>query len=224
MDMTLPREAAVMILPNVTLFPQALLPLFIFEPRYRQMLEDSLEGTRMFAVAMQKPGRKRETPVPIAGLGLIRASVQQPGGTSHLVLQGVARVQLAEVIQYKPYRIHKIRAVRAPHANELLLNALIAKVRELLEVRFALGIPLAGPPAPKGKSKNTQPAITVKEIIDQLGEIGDPEQVADLVCCTVLRGAQERQAILETVDLVDRFKQLLYFLATEIQEHNENNS
>ena len=61
-----------MTLPSATLFPQALLPLYIFEPRYRQMLADTLKHNRMFSVAMQKPGRTRETPCPVAGLGLIR--------------------------------------------------------------------------------------------------------------------------------------------------------
>ena len=84
-----------MTLPNATLFPQALLPLYIFEPRYRQMLADALHSTRMFSVAMQKPGSTRETPSPVAGLGLIRVSVGHRDGTSHLILQGLARVELA---------------------------------------------------------------------------------------------------------------------------------
>ena len=83
-----------MTLPNATLFPQALLPLYIFEPRYRQMLADALHSNRMFSVAMQKPGSTRETPSPVAGLGLIRVSVGHRDGTSHLILQGLARVEL----------------------------------------------------------------------------------------------------------------------------------
>ena len=83
-----------MTLPNATLFPQALLPLYIFEPRYRQMLADALHSHRMFSVAMQKPGSKRESPLTVAGLGLIRVSVGHRDGTSHLILQGLARVEL----------------------------------------------------------------------------------------------------------------------------------
>ena len=52
-----------MTLPSVTLFPQALLPLLIFEPRYRKMLKSVLQGSRIFAVAMQKPKAMREAPV-----------------------------------------------------------------------------------------------------------------------------------------------------------------
>ena len=49
--MDLPSEVPVMTLPNATLFPQALLPLHIFEPQYRRMLKDVLHSDRMFAVA-----------------------------------------------------------------------------------------------------------------------------------------------------------------------------
>ena len=78
--MKLPSEVPIMTLPNATLFPQALLPLYIFEPKYRQMLLDSLNTNRMFSVAMQKPGKNRETPCPVAGLGIIRVSVDHSDG------------------------------------------------------------------------------------------------------------------------------------------------
>src|SRR2546423_6059983 len=107
--MKLPSEIAVMTLPEATLFPQALLPLYIFEPRYRQMLADALHSNRMFSVAMQKPGSTRETPSPVAGLGLIRLSVGHRGGTPRLILQGIAGAGLVQAGRYKPYPIQKIR-------------------------------------------------------------------------------------------------------------------
>src|SRR5512136_1898883 len=100
--MKIPREVPVMTLRNATLFPQALLPLYIFEPRYRQMLADALRADRVFSIAMQKPGRSRETPCAVAGVGLIRASVDHQDGTSHLILQGLTRVRLMDPVQYKP--------------------------------------------------------------------------------------------------------------------------
>src|SRR5260370_35000922 len=103
--MELPNEVPVMTLPSATLFPQALLPLYIFEPRYRQMLADTLKAGRMFSVAMQKPGRGRETPCPVAGLGLIRVSVDHQDGTAHLILQGPTRVGLPRTVPFHPYRV-----------------------------------------------------------------------------------------------------------------------
>ncbi len=221
--MKLPLEVPVMTLPNATLFPQALLPLYIFEPRYRQMLLDSLNTNRMFSVAMQKPGRKRETPSMVAGLGLIRVSVGHQDGTSHLILQGLARVELEEPVRYKPYRVHRIRALASPPCNDVVVDALLAKMRELLEERVQLGLPFPFPIMSKSKSKPMEPGpdFSSKEVLDYLDKLTDPEQVADLVSCAVLAGPEQRQAILETVNLESRLKQLIHFLMAEISRERK---
>ena len=54
--LNLPPKAPIMVLPNATLFPHALLPLIIFESRYQEMLSWSLEHHRMFCIALMKPG------------------------------------------------------------------------------------------------------------------------------------------------------------------------
>lgn len=209
-----------MTLPNATLFPQALLPLYIFEPRYRQMLSDALHSTRMFSVAMQRPGSTRETPSPVAGLGLIRVSVGHRDGTSHLILQGLARVELEETIRYKPYRVQKIRALRTPPCDNVKVDALVAKVRELLEERINLGLPFPFPvmsPTENNEGTTPPPSFSPKEILHYLDSINNPEHAADLVSCAVLPGAAERQTILETVDVEARLQRLIHFLLAEIR-------
>lgn len=82
----LPPEVPVMVLPGTQLFPNALLPLFIFEPRYRAMLAHALAGPRMFCVASVKPGVLEPSGDddlhPVAGVGLVRACVGKEDGTS----------------------------------------------------------------------------------------------------------------------------------------------
>lgn len=215
-----------MTLPNATLFPQALLPLYIFEPRYRQMLVDALHSTRMFSVAMQKPGSGRESPSPVAGLGLIRVSVGHRDGTSHLILQGLARVELEEPVRYKPYRIQRIRALESPPCDNVKVDALVAKVRELLEERIELGLPFPFPVMSPDKAEPSPapPSFSPKEILTYLDSITDPEQTADLVSCAVLPGAADRQAILETVDVEARLRRLIRFLLVEIRAKREGNA
>src|SRR2546422_5592768 len=205
--MKIPREVPVMTLPNSTLFPQALLPLYIFEPRYRKMLADALHSTRMFSVAMQKPGTTRETPSSVAGLGLIRVSVGHKDGTSHLILQGITRVELAETVRYKPYRVQRIRPLLSTSTNEVAVDALMAKVRELLEDRMHLGLPFPFPVISQSKTVKKladHPApsnFSFKDVLRYLDKITDPEQAADLISCAVLAGPVERQTILETLNL-----------------------
>jgi len=215
-----------MTLPNATLFPQALLPLYIFEPRYRQMLADALHSHRMFSVAMQKPGRTRESPSPVAGLGLIRVSVGHRDGTSHLVLQGLARVELEGAVRYKPYRIQRIRPLQTPPCDTVTVDALVAKVRELLAERVDLGLSFPFPVMSPGKSEGSPvpPSFSAKEVIHYLDSISDPEHVVDLVSCAVLQGAVDRQAILETVDVEARLRRLIHFLLAEVQAKRKGNA
>jgi ATP-dependent Lon protease len=223
--MKLPREVPVMTLPNATLFPTALLPLYIFEPRYRQMLADALHSNRMLSVAMQRPTSKRESPSPIAGLGLIRVSVGHRDGTSHLILQGIARVELEQAVRYKPYRVQRIRPLHSPPCDNVKVDALVAKVRELLEERVALGLPFPFPvmSPQSGENKGASPSVSPKEILSYLDALSDPEQTADLVSCAVLPGARERQTILETVDVEARLRRLVYFLLAELRTKRGTN-
>lgn len=217
--MKLPREVPVMTLPNATLFPQALLPLYIFEPRYRQMLADALQTHRMFLVAMQKPGSTREIPAPVAGLGLIRVAVGHRDGTSHLILQGLARVELEQAVRYRPYRIQRIRPLQTPPCNNVMVDALVVRVRELLEERVQLGLPFPFPVMATDKADNISdaPSVSPMEIMHYLDSITDPEQAADLVSCAVLPSADQRQSILETVHVEARLQRLIYFLLAEIR-------
>ncbi len=220
--MEIPSQVAVMTLPSATLFPQALLPLYIFEARYRKMLADTLKSERMFSVAMQRPGRSRETPCGVAGLGLIRVSVDHQDGTSHLILQGITRVELRETVQYKPYRIHNIRPLQPEATDSVVIDALVAKVQELVRQRITVG-PCPFPfPVLKGTSEHTSnagadnPKFSAKDILEYLENLPDADQVADLVSCALLPGHLERQTILETVELEKRLKHLIHFLMEEI--------
>jgi Lon protease-like protein len=101
-------------LPNVVHFPHLLLPLHIFEPRYRQMVGDALSGTRLIAMALLKPGWvTTEGSPPIyetVCLGRITAEQHAPDGRYYLVVQGLSR---ARIIQEKsadlPYRVAELR-------------------------------------------------------------------------------------------------------------------
>ena len=215
--MMIPEEVPVMTLPNATLFPRALLPLYIFEPRYRRMLADVLGSNRMFSVALQRPDRKRETPSLVAGLGFIRVAVDHEDGTSHLVLQGLARVELGKAVRYRPYRVHRIKPLQAPPSDSVRLDALTAKVRELVQMRMALGVPLPFLPTLSSGKTGDEPVFSAQKILGYLDSLPAPDQMADAVSCAFLPGAGDRQEILETVDVEARLRRLIRLLLVEVR-------
>jgi ATP-dependent Lon protease len=158
----------------------------------------------------------------VAGLGLIRISLSNKDGTSHLILQGLTRVQLAETVQYKPYRVQKIRPIETEGEDSVAVDALIAKVLELVAERMEYGFEfpvhvlkqfgeLINADADAGESGVT----SLKHLVKYLVTINNPDQLADLVSCTLLSGSVERQTILETAHLETRLKYLIHFLMAE---------
>jgi ATP-dependent Lon protease len=191
MEITLPPEVPVMTLPNVAFFPQALLPLHIFEPRYRRMLADVLKTNRLFAVAGVDPRRNGEIAVEpphrVASVGIIRACQENADGTSDLLLQGLCRVEVQSIIREDPYRRIAVRALisepgAAPEKNQSLrqdLARLVAK-RQKLEQN--------GP----------------KELVEFLRTVEDPEAFVDIAAFTLCRSPRLKQQLLEELNVNQR--------------------
>lgn len=200
--LNLPTLAPVMVLPEATLFPNALLPLHIFEPRYRAMLAWALERQRMFCVALMKSGiSEAESPEDFyhtAGLGLVRACVQRADGTFDLVLQGLARVRFAGFVEEKPFRIAHVRELSSRPAPQVQAEALATKLLELCgELRaHSDGIP--------------------EKLGEQLAKLTDPEMLGDVVAHTFLQDAYRRQQLLEEEEVGERLRALVRHLREQL--------
>ena len=192
-----------MVLPNALLFPHALLPLYIFEPRYRAMLAHALEQQRMFCIALMMPGiseaRSTEDFHQVAGLGLVRACVGREDGTSHLVLQGLARVRFTDFSQDRPFRIARIAEVRSDIGDLSEGKNLCAQVLAVCAEHRARGVDV--PPA----------------LDEQLAQISDADVLSDVVAHTFVRDLGRRQQLLEEPNVPTRLRLLLDSLRAELQ-------
>jgi Lon protease-like protein len=91
-------------LPNLVLFPHVMQPLHIFEPRYRDLLEDALAGDRLIAMAVLEPGwaddyEGRPPLYPIACLGRITTHHRLADGTYNVLVLCVQRVRLVRELE-----------------------------------------------------------------------------------------------------------------------------
>jgi uncharacterized protein len=195
---TIPQEVPVMALPNAVLFPHSLLPLHIFEPRYRKMLAYSLDGERMFLVGLLRRGAEEAEKVtdlhPVAGVGLIRACVGHDNGTANLVLQGLARARVLDWTQESPFRIARIELVDSKVPHVIKADALSAKVKELCLRIEQLGVLLPG------------------NLLEQLQHIDDHEVLADVVAAAFINETPQRQQLLEAQDVNERLRLLIQLL------------
>lgn len=184
-------------LPSVTLFPGTTVPLHVFEPRYRTMLDDVIDEHRALAIAMLDPGGSPDAfgrpPVhPIAGVGLVRRAVRLPDGRLNIEVEGVLRADISGELDPAlriPYR--RVRAsplADVLRAAPLEIEAASASLRSLvtrLIAELAKGDP---------------------EMIRQLNEMKDPGALADQVAAAVIPDAAERQRILAELDVIERLQ------------------
>src|SRR5580700_7348822 len=90
-------------LPNVVLFPRAILPLHIFEERYKAMTADALVGDGRIAMALLQPGWEKsyyERPriEPVVCVGRILSHEQLPDGKYNFLLQGMLRATIVREV------------------------------------------------------------------------------------------------------------------------------
>ncbi len=113
---TMPARSAVFALPCSVLFPNTLLPLQIFEPHYRLMLDDCLLGGGFITVVLLRKGSPKsllDAPAyTVAGLGRVATVLRMPDATSRIFLGGVARVAIRRYTQRRPTRSR--RSNRSP--------------------------------------------------------------------------------------------------------------
>ena len=102
-------------LPNAVLFPRAILPLHVFEPRYRLMTHDALAGSRLIATALLRPGyepRYHTLDVdihPVVCVGRIIREERLPDGRYNFLLQGLMRARILQENRELPYRRASLR-------------------------------------------------------------------------------------------------------------------
>lgn len=103
-------------LSNVVLFPHVILPLHIFEKRYQKLLIDSMSGEKLIGMAVLKPGWETKYEgnpeiYPSACVGKIIDHEPLANGRSNIMLLGLKRVRIQEIVNPRPYRTAKVELI-----------------------------------------------------------------------------------------------------------------
>ncbi|HKA86137.1 MAG TPA: LON peptidase substrate-binding domain-containing protein [Haliangiales bacterium] len=188
-------------LPDLVFFPGTLLPLHIFEPRYREMIADVLAGARPLAVVRIVKGHEAaqagQPPIcDVAGAGVLVGSDRLPDGRYNIMVRGVARVRvLAEHPRRRSYREVRARVLPDTHTTrpETLGPSHAALVALLDQLASAV---------PEGGDNLRQLARAMPT----------PAACADVVASAIVRDPDARQTLLELLDPADRLDQVLAYV------------
>lgn len=204
-----PKQIPVFPLPNAILFPYVDLPLYIFEPRYREMLQHLLEGDRMLCVQLVKEGwEMKKEPFPacdIAGVGMVKYAVKNPDGTSNILVRGLARARIGKYLKDHPYRVAEIEILKEKGDSSSATLALTEKVKELFIRK-----------------------VSLKKIISEEEKAGiqnleDAGRLCDIIAFFSSASSAEKQQVLEILNVKERLKKVLTLLQEEIKTLESKN-
>jgi Lon protease-like protein len=192
----LPPTIPIFPLPNVVLFPNVFLPLHIFEPRYRAMTSDALEGDRIIGMTLLQPGFERNyegrpAVYPIGCAGVITHSELLHDGRYNIVLRGIEKFRIDGEDASRPYRLAHVTALPET-TNE-------QQRRQLSEQRLRLEAVLAAAIERGGAEPRFPPAIGDEDLVNALAQYLDLQPI-------------ERQALLERSGVLDRGRALIELL------------
>ena len=184
-------------LPNVVFFPYTLLPLYIFEPRYKQMVSDALKGKRRIGMALLRSGweadyYKNPEIYPIGVVGQIIHEQKLRGDQYNIQLSGRSRYKIVEMLQEKPYRVARVQLLQdrvpSPECVVRISKELISCFREVSQERL--------PP---------ESGIAVLERLDF-------STLVNSICSSLKLSVYEKQSLLELDDLKVRAETVLTVL------------
>ncbi len=203
---TLPGRIPIFPLPNVVLFPHVFLPLHIFEPRYREMVADAIDGDRLIGMVLLRNGWQRhagpDPPIfPIGCAGRITHVASLPDGRYNIVLRGLQRFRVQDEDHSRAYRIATV---------EVMPDGAIAGRRDRLhEGRKRLENLLDRQVAPAASASRVPPGMADAELVNVLSQYLEFEPI-------------ERQALLEKDDPCERCAALIDLLEMRLMAHGRS--
>lgn len=198
--MMLPPTLPLFPLPNVVLFPQVFLPLHVFEPRYRAMVADAIEGDRLIGMALLRPGWEgdydgRPPVFPVGCAGVITHHDRLPDGRFNIVLRGIEKFRITGEDTDRIYRLAHV---------ESLEERLDGHREEIAAARQRLEGMLIPKPRGRGASESSLPiSMSDEDLVNTLAQYMDLEPL-------------EKQALLERAGPLDRCRSLIELLEMKL--------
>jgi ATP-dependent Lon protease len=203
--LNLPDTLPLIPVRDVVVFPYMVLPLFISREKSIKSLEGALSKDRLVFLVAQK-NLSVEDPSPkdlyrVGTVALVMRMLKLPDGKIKVLVQGLSKASMKEVLRTKPHLLVKVEIMKDPFITEITLEteALMRSIREQLERIVSYG------------------KLVSPDLMFILDSVDDPGRLADLVASNLDLTVEKAQEILEIVDPIDRLKALNEVLGKELQ-------
>ncbi|MBI4319812.1 MAG: endopeptidase La [Chloroflexi bacterium] len=192
------------ILPSgdTVIYPFMMFPIVVTEEHRAKLVDEAAVGDKIIGLFAQAKATDRPSFDDLYRVGtaaLIVRMLKVPDGTIHALLQGIARVGLIEPTQTEPFIKSRVEVLQESMPEDAELQALTRNAQTLFEKVVSL-------------TPNEPP-----ELAEAAGSMTQPSKLADFIAANTNLKTPERQELLQTLDVGERFRKLASFLNRELE-------
>jgi len=201
----IPTEIGILPVRNMVMFPVMMVPLDVGRPRSVAAINDAALGSKLIGLVAQHDAEIEEPTFDdiyqVGTISRILRLVRLPDGNQQVLAQGLVRFRIVEPISSDPFMKSRIELMETPASApgsteaEALLITLRAQARELIEL---------------------SPHVPPDAMLVVRG-INDPSTLLDLIAANLDVSLEEKQGLLETVDLLDRYEKMAPMIARQLE-------
>jgi ATP-dependent Lon protease len=203
-ELELPAALPVLPLKETVVFPQSMSPLAIGQERSVRLIDDVVAGDRLLALVATRDSTV-EAPgwddiYEVGTVAVVHKMIKVPDGTLRILVQGIERVRIDHRIDTEPYLLAEFSALPDVVVETPELEALTRNVQGLF-----------------GRIIGLAPYLP-EELQLAAANVDDPSALAHLVASTLRTiKTEERQDLLETVDVEERLRKVSAILSRELE-------
>jgi ATP-dependent Lon protease len=199
----IPGELPILPLRGLVVYPQTAIPLTVGQPRSVRLVDDVIDGDRLVGLVTSKDP-ELESPGPddiyeIGTLASIHRLFRAPDGTIRLLVQGIARIRVDEVVNESPYLRARISALPESAEESLEIEALVRNVVEQF-TRLADLVP-----------------NIPSELVSSALNVDEPLQLVYAIATYIRMDLEHAQQILETDGVAAKLRLLMDILGKELE-------
>lgn len=189
-------------LRNAVIYPYLSMPIAVSRPESMKLVEDTLSGQKLFGVVAQRSS-EAEDPKPsdlfqVGTVVRLLKMIRTPEGTMYVLVQGVARMKVVEYLQERPYFVIRTDVLNdIEHEPDQELIAMINNVKELFNSVAQLAYNISN------------------EVLTMILNVDDPGTLSDMIAENPSFSIEERQELLEMLDVKARLQRVTVLLTRE---------
>jgi ATP-dependent Lon protease len=191
----LPSRIPIMPLIDVTLFPKMVLPLVVKHDQGKKLIDDAMASDRIVGFTVSKKGKDEDHPsaedlYEIGCGAVILKMAKADDNKVQLLVQGIKRFRLKNIIQEEPYITAEVEQIEEPAETDKEIEAISKNLLDLYQsiIELSPGLP--------------------QEMVQLAKTIEEPAVLADMVASTINSTPEEKQGVLEIIDLKKRLKEV----------------